>query len=376
MSDLTCGKHRAYAYSRGGKRRLFELTPLALCRWERVRDDISSAEVVVPTTECCGLLDDLRTVLNELHIYRNGQRVWQGPIVRLEYEFDAVRIFADDVLWQTKRAVINPGYNMMYPHMGLVLDVFDMLLVQAYERQGDPWNMLHRVDNLEQTHLHPIRTPGEPRLAKMQHRWADTVFNEIDKFGEDYGVDYTVIDRDVYYWDLNWAWKILPPLHEDFITDRVRIVEYGNNLYTRAIVTNGRGYAGIDQAGADVTDRNNFGFIDLVINNSNEDDNANAPSEGELMEWQQQALHNLRGAYPTPVGVVVPDNTTLLPGSPWNIDDLIPGAWFKVNITRLCRHVTEWNRLQRVGVEEVPPRGEVISISSVTAPREMHRLPP
>lgn len=353
---------------------MFELTPVSLVRWTRIRDDISGAEAVIPTTECCGLLDNLRTILHELHLYRNGQPVWQGPITRLEYEYDQVRIFAEDVLWAAKRAAINPGYKYKSHTPELVLDTVDMLLNQAYSRQGDPWNMLNVNGNLERTHLHAIRTPGEPKHRRTTYAWADTVWNEVDKFGEDYGIDYTVVNRDVYYWDIHWEWKRLPALDEDWIGDRVKIVEYGNACYTRAIVSNGRGHAGIDQAGADVTDRRLYGFIDNVINNANDTDTANTPSPDQIANWQEQALRSLHNTYPAPVGVVVPANTTLLPGAPWEIDDLIPGAWFKVTIKRLCRKVSEWNRLHEVRVEETPA-GETINFTAVTAPRE-HRVVP
>lgn len=368
MADLSCAKHRAYAYSRGGARRLFELTPLEMVRWNRIRDDISAAEAVIPTNECCAQLDDLRTILNEIHIYRDGEPVWQGPITRLEYEYDNVRIFAEDVLFQAKRSAVNPGYDHQYPHMGYVLDTVDQLLLQCYGRQGDPWNMLPG-------HLHPIRTPDEPRHARVLYDWQDTAWNELDKFGEDYGIDYTVINRDIYYWDLHWEWKRLPALDEEWISDRVRVVEYGNSCYTRAIVTNGRGYVGIDQAGADVTDRRQYGFLDTIINNSNDTDTTSIPNAEELEEWQRSALRALNNTYPAPLGVVVPANTTLLPGAPWNISDLIPGAWFKVNVQRLCRSYSEWNRLQEVTVEETAPGGEQVNFTSITAPRQHHRLP-
>lgn len=374
MSDLTCGQHRAYAYSRGGRRRLFELTPLSLVRWNRIRDDISHAEVVVPSTDCCGMLDDLRTILNELHIYRNGKPVWQGPITRLEYEYDNVRIFAEDVLWATKRAVVNPGFTH-HGKANLTLDIFDMLLNQCYSRQNDPWNMLHTGQNLEGTHLHPIRTPREPKTFKTTATWQDTIFNDLDGFADNHGIDYTVVNRDIYYWDIHWEWKRLPPLDEDWITDRIRVVEYGNSCYTRAIVTNGRGYAGVDRAGDDVCGRNQYGFLDNVIGGADETDTANKPSADEIHTWQERALRNLNNTYPAPVGVVVPANTTLLPGAPWNVDDLIPGAWFKVNIKRVCRKVVEWNRLHEVVVEETPQNGETINISAVSAPREHHVVP-
>lgn len=364
--ELTCGKHRAYAYSRGGAERLFELTPLTLCRWNRIRDDISSAEVVIGVDECCGQLDDLRTILHELHIYRDDEPVWEGPMTRLEYEYTEMRIFAEDVLWQAKRTVIHPGYDDRYPRVGLVLDRFDYLLHQCYDRQGDPWNM--------EGHLHPVRTPGEPREARQVYNWQDTVWNEIDNFGEHYGVDYTVVNRDLYYWDIHWQWKTLPPLDEDWISEFPRIVEYGNDLATRVIVTDGRGHAGVDEAGLPATGRDVYGYVDHIINNANDNDTNTKPSDEKLLHWQETAARHLTHSWPSPVGIVVPDNTTLLPNAPWLISDLIPGAWFEVSVKRLCRQVSTWNRLQSVHVEEIAPRGETVRFSSVTAPRERHVL--
>ena len=320
------------------------------------------------TAQCCDLLADLRTVLHELHIFRNGEPVWEGPIVRIEYDLDEVRIFAEDVLWVATRSVVEQGYHHVYPNYGLVLDTVDSLLSQCYSRQGDPWNMLP-------SHLRPIRSADEPRHYRVCNDWQAYCWEEIDKFGEDYGIDYTVVNRDIYYWDIHVAWKILPPLDDTWISDIPRIVEYGNSLATRGIVTNGRGYAGVDGAGMPTTGRDSYGYIDELIVNTSETDTSSVPSSEELLDWQATAFRNVDGRWPAPLGIVVPDNTTLLPGSPWQVKDLIPGAWFQVSVTRLCRHATGWERLHQVAVEETPDTGERITFVSVTAPKTMVLLP-
>lgn len=368
-TELTCGAHRAFIHKRGSAGpHIGELAPLSLTRWGRVRDEISRAEVIVPTAGCCDLLADIRCIKHELHIQRDGVTVWLGPIVRIEYEHDLVRVFAEDVLWQTKRAVINPGFDHLYPNPGWVLDTVDMLLRQAYERQGDPWQMLPN-------HIIPIRSRGEPKHYSRVNDYQMFIWEAVDKLAEDNGVDYTVINRDVYYWDVHWAWKILPELDDEFISEYPRIVEYGNTLATRCIVTNGSGFAAVDQVGLPMTHRNEYGFVDELINNANEGDVGKDPSTEELLEWQNDCLRALRDRAPAPLGVVVPDNATLMPGCPWSIDDLIPGAWFKVNVKRMCRKVSAWNRIQEISVEEAPPRGEVVTFTSITAPRDMHRPP-
>jgi hypothetical protein len=69
--------------------------------------------------------------------------------------------------------------------------------------------------------------------------------------------------------------------------------------------------------------------------------------------------------------VGIPANTTLLPGAPWDIEDLVPGAWFEVNVTSLCRQLTQWQRIHEVSVEESGPDGEKVSFTAVDAPKSM-----
>ena len=167
-------------------------------------------------------------------------------------------------------------------------------------------------------------------------------------------------------------------------------------MATRSIVTNSRGYAGISdlQPGT----YGEYGIIDDLVTNGIDgsaqgerpkeaqeppegatepdlDDaqfaEARPPTPEELAQWKETAIRNANSTAPPQEAVVIPANTTLLPGAPWSIEDLVPGAYFKVHTTRLCRTVDEWQRLQEIIVEETPEAGVAVKFTAVSAPRNV-----
>jgi len=374
FGDFTCGTHRALIYALGGQVVIGELTPLLAVQWNRIRDDISQASVFVASSKCCELLGNLRCISMELHILRDDAEVWCGPITRLEYDWDICRVYAEDMLWVAKRRVLEVGYNQSYPNIGNVIDRMDWLLrTQCYGAYGDNWRMTAATTN----HLHPLHHSGkEPGTTRVVNPYQVTIWEDFDKYAEDMGADYTVLGRDIYYWDNQLAWATLPPLTEEFISQFPRIVEYGNQLYNRAFVTNGRGYAGRADNPDPAMITSFGGPVDDLITNAEEGDDAkDPPAPEELKSWSETAAHIIDGMAPAPVAVVIPANTTLMPGAPWNIDSMLPGAWFQAEITQnLCRVVTEWQRINEVVVTESAPQGEVVQFTAASAP--VHRVEP
>jgi hypothetical protein len=372
MSDFKCGLHRAFVYARGGITLLGELTPLTHVEWRRIRDDISTAVAWIGVNECCDFLGDLETVSMEIHITRNDLDVWEGVITRLEYALDRVTIYADDILWVARRTALAVGYSMAYPSIGSAIDRMDWLIRdQCFAKYGDPWNMvpehLHKIPNL---------TEGDPRSSRSVERYSVNVWEDFDKFAEDIGTDYTVVNRDIYYWDINYAWATLPDLHEGDISEYPVVSEYGNELATGYVTTNNSGFAGIAVAPPSVVDH--YGHIDIVDSSWNEavvaqpgEDPVPAPvpTPEELAEMLAAATRQLTSRYPPPVSIVIPANATLLPSSTWDLPDMIPGAWFEVSLTRLCRNVTETQRLHEIRVTEDAPAGEIVAITAISAPR-------
>lgn len=378
---FNCGSHVAEVFAMGGVRKIADLAPLSMVRWQRIRDDISVAEVIVPSQQCCEVLADLRCIRNELHISRLSpggyEKVWEGPITRIEYERDVTRIFAEDVLWQAKRSVIQETYDQSYPNIWKALDRISWLINHCYSRYNDPWRMAG--------HSHPVFGSEDPNTARIVFAWQMYVWDDLDKYGEDYGIDYTVYKRDIYYWDSSLRWLTIPDLDDTHLTQAPRIVEYGNQAATRGIVTNANGYAGVSDLNVEafalygtvidwLTTNGMDGSPGLVVNADGDvvpDPEApRAPTDEEVAGWKQTATRSVLDRSPTPVAIVVPAGTSLVPGAPWEMHHLVPGAWFRVNTTRLCRTVSEWQRLQEVVVEE-SERGESVSFTCVAAPEHV-----
>jgi hypothetical protein len=372
VADFVCGRHTAEIWTRGVVDFVGAADPLLSVRWNRIRDDISHAEITLPTYQCCDLLSELRTVKHELHIKRDGEDVWQGPITRLEYEPEIVRVFAEDMLWVAKKSAVEAGYNHSHPDIGNVIDdMYWLIHDQCFAKYLDPWRMTgeHGGSNWLFA-VHHADPADDPREARTVFPYSISVWDDFDKFAEDYGADYTVINRGIFFNDLHLAWKIIPPLSEEWISEFPRIVEYGNQLITRAIVTNGKGYAGM--AVADNFWLNEYGYIDNIVTNVSESSIVDGPpSQEDVTTWMETAQRNLDGVQPAPVAIVIPANTTLLPGSPWTIADLVPGAWFQVFVDRLCRTASEWQRLHEIVVEESAPQGERIQFTAIAAPGSM-----
>jgi hypothetical protein len=294
--------------------------------------------------------------------------VWQGPITRLEYQSDVVDIFADDMLWVAKRTAVTSGYDMSYPNIGNVLDRMEWLMnTQTFAKYGDPWQMIPG-------HIHKIKQlqGGDPRSSRAVNAYSVTTWEDFDKYAEDMGTDYTVVNRDIYFWDINYAWNVLPDLTQDHISEWPRIVEYGSEFASRFIITNNQGYAGI--ATADVNVIEDYGYIDMIDSTWNEAaasaaGTPNVVTPEELVEMQLNSSRQLSSRNPPPVAIVVPANASLMPSSPWEVANMIPGSWFIVRVTKgLCRKLAEWQRLHEVNVTEDVDTGEQFGITCVSAP--------
>ena len=177
-------------------------------------------------------------------------------------------------------------------------------------------------------------TRSAPPTSRVHYRvtndWQMYVWEDIDKFAEDYGVDYTVVNRDIYYWDIHWAWKVLAPLDEDWISDssphrrvRQRAGHPGHRDQRPGLRRDRPGRLPTPPA------RDEYGYVDDLVATPTRPTPKPAHRARSCSTGRRTALRNLSGTYPPPVGIVIPANTTLLPGAPWQVEDLIPGAWFR-----------------------------------------------
>lgn len=101
--QLGCGIYDVFIFTRG----LGEIVgrvPFNQLTWTRVLDDTSSTEVTIDGVSnagtmqaCCQLLGSINPWEHELALYRNGLRVWSGPVVKMSYPSETVIIDALDL---------------------------------------------------------------------------------------------------------------------------------------------------------------------------------------------------------------------------------------------------------------------------------------
>jgi hypothetical protein len=379
-SPAFCGQHQVFIFQRKGINVIGELPAATAINWNRVRDQISEASVTVPVNECCDILRLVETVRCELHIYRDGAPVWEGVITRIEYEYDQVQLFAEDMLWVAKRRALRVGYNYQTPGQGLPpgpvygygpissIEHGRLLLAEWCYNDFDQWNMLN--------HLHPIVGPSDPTSSRQANAWSTTIWDEFDKLAEDHGIDYSMVGRELYWFDHHLKWHVVQPLSNDDLADPPRIVEYGNAFATRYFRTDGSGYAGMAEVPVD--DRNRYGhMIDIVSNETSQaatdalpdpDSPPPPPSPAKLAKWTKIAEEHLLDLNPPRVAIVLPANSTLMPSSPWDVNTLPAGALFQFTLDHPCRGaVTDWQQIDSINVEETGEGGESITFTASSA---------
>ncbi len=363
---LFCGIHRAEIRMAGGTVVVGEVPYLIRVDWERKRDDISLANIwaAIQWPEC-GWLGNVQTGVHELHIYRNDVPVWQGPITRLEYRKDVVEVYASDILWVAKNKALESSYNNKHPNVKAVGYMMSWLLnEQTFSKPlWAAWNMTGRI------HWVKMEVVGEkePDTTRAVLGLSMTTWEDFDKYAEDAGMDYTVLGRDIYFWDTHYRWKVLPDLTEDYVAgDGLAVVEYGNELATRIYVTNGSGKASKSDAPAAEMARYPSP-IEHVISSWNEAAGTATPTNEDMTAWTSQSTALVDRSSPAPVRIRVGENSRLTPDAPYDINDMMAGAWLRVRVERLARTLEEWHKLEHLGVREEAGK-EVVSISTVSGP--------
>lgn len=147
---LTCEKHTAEIWDRGGKQKIGSLDPLVRVRWERIRDDISlgRVEAHAVSAECSKVLGLTEAGRHELVIFRGKKRVWEGPITRVTYTKTSVEIEARDVVHYANRTIMRNEYDNRYPNNVKVLDRLARIFRAEMSRKealDPPANVLNHV---------------------------------------------------------------------------------------------------------------------------------------------------------------------------------------------------------------------------------------
>jgi hypothetical protein len=358
---LSCAQHTAYLYDRGGRRKLAALQDLERVKWERRRDDPSTATVYIgtPGMECQKALGLAEAGRVELVIFRGKERVWEGPITRISYKGWSVEIEARDVMVYVVRTIMRAEYNNRYPNTALVLDRVKRILTAELARKealDPPINVLPYIEYI-------YAVPGQAEDAKTTSRtlpYEMTVFEHIDNYAARGGLDYTVVGRRILFFDVHQKiGQTAMVTADDFIGDPV-ITQYGMELATYVAHTDGKGNWG-DAGGTDPY----YGEWEVLHQAYDEDgqDPAKPQDPPSVAELEDQARRtHLQGSKP-PLVVRIPDNTRLNPNGVLTISDLVPGVWIPLSASLPGRTVSQMQKLDSMTVEETAENGEEIKVT-------------
>lgn len=363
---LHCEIHSAFLYDRGGLRLLGTLGNLSRVKWERIRDDISEAEVKIETrtVDCDTTLGLASAGRSELVIFRGDERVWEGPVTHIAYQGNRVTVTARDVGHYVYRTIMKQEYDSSYPNIETCTARSERILrteMARMEAQDPPVNVIPYM--VVHEHADNSGTSAHTLAYEM------TCYEHIDSMAARGGLDYTVVGRALHLWDTHHPigqTSIITA--EDFIGEVV-ITEYGMELATVSAITDGKGRFG-EVGGADPY----YGLVEILDTayeeSTGEDwdaEGSTAPEPPSIADMESQAQRILAGRNPTPVVVRVPDNSTINPNGVLTIADLVPGTWMPLQANLPGRAVSQMQKLDRVAVTETP-EGETIQVVLSPAP--------
>jgi len=353
---LGCGVNTVAIFDRGGITRLFPIDRTTSITYGRVKDDMSEALIRVPTSaDCCRELASVECVRHEVVIYRDGQRVWEGPITRMAFSADEIEIDAKDVMFWPYRTIMRAGYSNAYPNIAFGTDRIGTIMRAELQRKEDS---LTPINVLPYLSIHTEATTA--RTSRITEPYQKTIYEELDDRAAKAGLDYTVVGRAIHVHDTSYLLGQTALATEADFLGGVIVTAYGMDLATYAAVTDGQG-----TWGAAEVDMSFYGNVEVLATAYDEESDTTNPSEAEL---RSQANRNLKQKYPVPMVVRVPDNSQVNPDSTvFSFDNLVPGVKVPLMCTVGCKRLQQEQKIDKVRVTQ-DESGESITLTLIPFP--------
>lgn len=359
---FSCTNHTVELYDRGGKRKLGNITPLTRVRWERVRDDTSVATAYVQITniECNKTMAMAEAGRAEMVIFRGGQRVWEGPVTHVAYRGDSIQIEARDITHYLNRTAMHAEYDSRYPNNEFVITRLRRIFTAELARKEalDPSaNILSHV-----VYRYADDPKNEAGTASRTLPYEMSVFDHLDNYASRGGIDYTVAGRSLILFDVHQKLGQTPLVtSDDFIGEPV-ITQYGMELATRVIMTDGEGHYG-DAGGIDPY----YGEWEVLYQAYDEDTASDDEKPPSVKELASQAKRTWSQGKVPPMVVRLPENTRVNPNGVLSMSNMIPGTWVPLTASLPGRKLTQMQKIDSMSVEETE-QGEEIKITMSPAP--------
>jgi hypothetical protein len=351
--ELT-GDYTAYIYDRGGMVRLFPIKGFDKLTFGRIKDAISTAAISVPTDKLDSQhanLASIRTGRHELVIFREQERMWEGPITLIPSVRGSFGLEAKDTLHYWNRTVMHARYSSAYPHNEYATArIKRIALAELARKEGLGYNLT--------SHIHNHQWTTDAKTSAVTDRYSQYLWSHLDELAARGGIDYTMVGRGFHMWDTSRApfGQMQKVTENDFIGD-INVTEYGVELATLNVVTDGQG--GVATLGGNDP---YYGEIELLYNAYNATTGGPLPTQQALVD---QAKRNSFGRNPAPVVINIPASTQINPKGVWQIDDLVPGRFAPIVARLNVREISQMHRIDKVDWT-IDASGESITADLIT----------
>lgn len=375
MAECVQG-HVVAIHDRGGKRPLWPLRDLSSIEWGRLRSSMSESKLQILGDNCdaqTSTLEKIRAHRHELVIWRDGKRVWEGPIEDVQWDDGFAQIIAKDVSrygsvtslsrrWpgpdgggpplMTDRVASILSYELNTPYTMIVGTggAATPVTVTRWEQQSPPANI-----SLDVRSSSTLRTTSSTEAFEM------LLGEHLDNLAES-GLDYTVVGRRWVFWDSATPLGQTRILTEADFTTVPRVIESGPDHRVIGHVSAQRAddpiaYPNVGVGHAGVVDPY-YGPWESIVTSSSEE-GEQSPSQDAL---NSQAQRHVRGANPVPLRIQVPQDAGLVLGPGLKFDHLVPGTVMPVTLKTSLRNISQDQILDAVKVVETGD-GETISVT-------------
>lgn len=366
-----CARHTAAIYDRGGKQRITDVIDMSAVTWHRVRDDVSDAWVTIksPSVKCISAMEKVEPNRSELVIFRDGDRVWEGPVTLIGppgQNPDGIKISARDVLHYAYRTAMHVEYdnsadwdgvdfvNRIAPVVDRAFNVLTAELTRVKEGLDPPINVVPYITKIRADDI-----ADEARTARHTLPKTLTVYDDLDEMARVGGLDYTAVGRRIILNDTRVPVGHTPKVSESDFLGRTVISKYGMDSFTRAFTTGANGMIG-EAGGVDPY----YGEWENV-ESMYDADSVEEPTQESL---DRAAEYNMFNRLPVPTVVRLPDNTRVNPNGVLTVDMLVPGVRIPLSANLAGgRKITQTQKLNTVKVSD-GENGEEIKVSMTTAP--------
>lgn len=341
---LGCGEPTVFITARCATGMTCVLDSITDLKWDRRLDDISEANVTVnlggdSKSTCCECLSEVEPWCHELHIWRDGEEVWVGPVIEITYSYEEVKIRAQDSLaWTTVRI---PPIDINFTSIATDLtDIAEFILATAFALD----TVTCEMDNL---HLTPTGTLG----FRFWEAFTGTAWEMLVDLA-DTGVDFTTLGRTIVITGDEASYTPLILLTDDHIMGEIEVKKDGTLQGNRWYV-HFEGDQGTPASGEAVSFFC-YGPIERMRDGDGLQDGISAG---------QAADTYVASSAIAPRSLEVPSGSKLSPDTPWTINQMVPGARVDVAVTKICFPLTRSFRLTLVETEYSDKNGESVNVT-------------